>query len=187
MINLNLWKSSDQKDPKMSGFTRLQEDPLEVDASAAREYGSTGNSIDRTHDGDTDHSGDEDFSANVAPRKGNMFVIILAILSGIGGFLFGYDTGVVSGALLLLGEDFSLTTFQKELFVSITIGFAAIFALISGLLNDKFGRKIIICVASITFAIGAIVLGASMDFSILLIGRAVVGIGIGRPNCQYLW
>ena len=52
------------------------------------------------------------------------FVIVLTIFAVIGGFLFGYDTGVVSGAVILLKNEFHLTNFLVELFVSVTLGLA---------------------------------------------------------------
>ena len=108
------------------------------------------------------------------------FVYILTIFSGIGGFLFGYDTGVISGAMILLREDFVLNSVWQELIVSMTIGAAAIFAIVGGFLNDRLGRKPVIIVASLIFTAGAICLALAVDRNILLVGRIVVGAGIGK-------
>ena len=59
-----------------------------------------------------------------------MFVYILTFFSAIGGFLFGYDTGVISGAMILLRDEFVLNSVWQEMVVSVTIGAAALFALI---------------------------------------------------------
>lgn len=108
------------------------------------------------------------------------YVVFLTCFATIGGFLFGYDTGIVSGALLLIGDVFSLTTVWKEAIVSATIGAAAFFALMAGVLTDVFGRKVVIMLASFVFTIGAIVMAVSNDKIVLLVGRLIVGMGIGK-------
>ena len=110
------------------------------------------------------------------------FVYLLSLLSAIGGFLFGYDTGVVSGAMIFLREEFHLNSLWQELVVSITIGTAAIFAFLGGFMNDWLGRKPVILVASFVFTVGAVVLGLAYNRVMLLAGRAIVGIGIGNTH-----
>ena len=70
-------------------------------------------------------------------------IYALTFLSALGGFLFGYDTGVVSGAMLLIEDDPSINTNTEwtELIVSATVGAAWLFALIGGPCNEYFGRK----------------------------------------------
>lgn len=58
------------------------------------------------------------------------FVYVLTFFSALGGFLFGYDTGVISGAILLLREQFDLNSVWQEMVVSLTIGAAAVFTLV---------------------------------------------------------
>ena len=58
------------------------------------------------------------------------FVYLLTFFSAIGGFLFGYDTGVISGAMILLRDQFRLNSVWQEMVVSVTIGAAAVFALV---------------------------------------------------------
>ncbi|XP_050412527.1 proton myo-inositol cotransporter [Patella vulgata] len=116
------------------------------------------------------------------PKKGHpVFVYVLACFATTGGLLFGYDTGIVSGSMLLIEtkENFDLSTVWKEAIVSATIGAAALSALIAGFLTDFLGRKKTIMIASVVFVIGAIVMGAAPDKYVLLVGRIVVGIGIG--------
>ena len=89
---------------------------------------------------------------------------------------------MVSGAILMITEDDlfkDLTTFQIELVVSITVGVAFIFALFGGWMNRTFGRRIAIIVSSFFFGLGAIMLAVAHTFIELLIGRAVLGIGLG--------
>ena len=115
-------------------------------------------------------------------------VYLLAGLAALGGFLFGYDTGVVSGAMaVILEEEDGLLSdlqgvqrdFWHQLIVAITIGAAAVFALLSGFPNQLLGRKITILTASLIFVAGSVVMGVASSKEILLVGRLVVGAAIG--------
>lgn len=108
------------------------------------------------------------------------FVYTLSFFAAIGGFLFGYDTGVVSGAMLLLQPEFELDSVWEEMVVSATILFAAIFALVGGPLNDKIGRKAVTVLASLVFTGGAVLLGVAQNKVMLLAGRSILGVGIGK-------
>ncbi|XP_059843530.1 proton myo-inositol cotransporter-like isoform X5 [Hypanus sabinus] len=110
------------------------------------------------------------------------FVYILSAFAALGGFLFGYDTGVVSGALLLLKKEFALNELWQELVVSATVGAAAISALSGGFFNDRFGRKPCILFSSFLFMVGAVVMTVANDRYTLLAGRVVVGLGIGLAS-----
>nr|CAB3266207.1 proton myo-inositol cotransporter-like [Phallusia mammillata] len=114
--------------------------------------------------------------------KTKKFVYVLTTFSAIGGFLFGYDTGVVSGAMILLKSHFALNSLWQELIVSVTVGFAAIFAFIGGPLNNAIGRRGVIITASIVFIAGSVLLAVSTSKEMLLGGRAVVGMGIGLAS-----
>ncbi|OPJ77740.1 hypothetical protein AV530_000051 [Patagioenas fasciata monilis] len=107
------------------------------------------------------------------------FVYVVSVFSALGGFLFGYDTGVVSGALLLLKRELNLDALWQELLVSSTVGAAALSALAGGVLNGLCGRRPCILLASGLFTAGAGVLAAARDKETLLGGRVVVGLGIG--------
>uniref|UniRef100_A0A671SCJ7 Proton myo-inositol cotransporter n=1 Tax=Sinocyclocheilus anshuiensis TaxID=1608454 RepID=A0A671SCJ7_9TELE len=124
---------------------------------------------------DLERAARKQFQQDVTPG----FVYVLAVFSAIGGFLFGYDTGVVSGAMLLLKRDMNVTALWQELLVSGTVAAAAVSALLGAYLNGLFGRRVCILTASFTFAIGAIVLGSAPNKEALLVGRLIVGLGLG--------
>ncbi|CAM2098544.1 proton myo-inositol cotransporter [Caretta caretta] len=107
------------------------------------------------------------------------FVYVVSVFSALGGFLFGYDTGVVSGALLLLKRELNLGALWQELLVSSTVGAAALSALAGGVLNGLWGRRPCILLSSCCFIAGAALLAAAQDKETLLGGRIVVGLGIG--------
>ncbi|KAF7256018.1 hypothetical protein EG68_07484 [Paragonimus skrjabini miyazakii] len=116
-------------------------------------------------------------------RKVHWALLIGAvILSTMGGLLFGYDTGVVSGAMIQLRQQFALSYLYQELIVSVTLGTAAIAALGSAYLTDKAGRKPVIIIASFIFSLGAIILGVANSKEILLVGRLIVGFAIGMAS-----
>ena len=114
----------------------------------------------------------------------------VTIFSIVGGFLMGYITSVISGALLILDKDYdyTLTSLQKELVVSVTIGAAALGAVLGGPSNEILGRRPTIMIASVIFTIGAILMAAApisaWGWIIILIGRFIVGIGIGELEWQ---
>ena len=117
----------------------------------------------------------------VEARKGSsLYVYYLTCITTLGGFMIGYDIGVVSGSMLLIGDNWKLSNLWKEGIVSATIGAAAIFSLIAGFLTDLIGRKKVVMIASVIFTIGAGVMGAAPDKEVLLIGRLIVGAAIGR-------
>ena len=79
------------------------------------------------------------------------FVYVLAAFSAIGGFLFGYDTGVVSGAMIKVRVKFHLDSTMQEAIVSATIGAAALAAAAAGPLTDAIGRKPTLIISSGTY------------------------------------
>ncbi len=110
------------------------------------------------------------------------FVYIAAAFAALGGLLFGYDTGVISGAELFFKNDFTLSTFALEVIVSGVLAGAAAGALAGGRLSDLFGRRRLLIATAIIFAAGALVCAFAVTAGMLILGRIIVGIGIGLSS-----
>ena len=113
---------------------------------------------------------------------GSKFVYIAAAFAALGGLLFGYDTGVISGAELFFKKDFTLTTFALEVIVSGVLAGAAVGALAGGRLADLFGRRKLLIVTAVIFAAGALLCAFAMSAVTLIVGRIIVGLGIGLSS-----
>ncbi|KAL5054930.1 hypothetical protein RYX36_035612 [Vicia faba] len=115
----------------------------------------------------------------------NPYVLRLAFSAGIGGLLFGYDTGVISGALLYIRDDFKdvdRKTWLQEAIVSTALAGAIIGAAVGGWINDRFGRKKAILIADTLFFIGSAIMASAMNPSLLIVGRVFVGLGVGMAS-----
>ncbi|PUZ47773.1 hypothetical protein GQ55_7G193000 [Panicum hallii var. hallii] len=112
----------------------------------------------------------------------NHYVLALTGAAGIGGFLFGYDTGVISGALLYIRDEFPAIRdnyFLQETIVSMALVGAMLGAAGGGWINDAYGRKKSTLLADLMFALGSIVMCAAGGPYILILGRLLVGLGVG--------
>lgn len=120
------------------------------------------------------------------PRKPSRYnpalVYFATAVTAIGGLLFGYDTGVISGAELYLKQDFHLGPSTEELAVSAVLIGAIIGAACGGWLADRFGRKIIIIIVAAVFAVGAIVTAFSPTITFFIGVRIIVGLALGTDS-----
>jgi sugar porter (SP) family MFS transporter len=108
-----------------------------------------------------------------------MSVYFVAVVAAIGGLLFGYDTGVISGALLFLKGSFALSDTTQEIAVSVVLAGAIIGALGAGRVNDVLGRKITLLLLAVIFTVGAILTAIAPDLLFFIVCRILVGVGIG--------
>ncbi len=116
----------------------------------------------------------------MAERKYNKnLVVVIVAIASTGGLLFGFDTGVISGALPFLERSWDLSTQQQEWIVTALLIGAVAGAMSSGRLTDIFGRKKIIIITSIIFAVGSLLAGASPTMGYLAASRVILGIAIG--------
>jgi SP family sugar:H+ symporter-like MFS transporter len=97
----------------------------------------------------------------------------------LGGLLFGYDTGVISGAILFIKTDFALSAFLQGAVVAVLLLGAMVGAVLAGPLSEPFGRKKMIVAAGVTFTVGAILAAAAPNVGVLLAARFVIGLAVG--------
>jgi major inositol transporter-like SP family MFS transporter len=111
--------------------------------------------------------------STTSSKSHNKFLIKLTVISTLGGLLFGYDTGVISGALLYMKTDLQLTSFTEALVVSSLLFPGAAFgALLGGRLSDKLGRKGSLLVCAGLFLVGAIICAVAPGVAIMTTGWA---------------
>ena len=97
----------------------------------------------------------------------------------LGGLLFGYDTGVISGAILFITEDFGLSPFMQGAVVASLLLGAMVGAALAGPLSDRLGRRRLIMIAAVTFTVGAIAAAAAPSAWALVAARFVIGLAVG--------
>lgn len=117
------------------------------------------------------------FNQNVSP-----FIVILTLVASLSGFLFGYDTGYISSALISIGQDLDgkeLTYGQREIVTAATSLGALIFSFVAGISADIVGRKPTIMFSNIMFMVGAILQVSAHKFWQMAAGRLIMGFGVG--------
>ncbi len=107
------------------------------------------------------------------------FVYVVALVGALGGILFGFDTGAISGAILYLKQDFSLTSTLQELVTSVALAGAALGAIIGGPLADRYGRRLLIMTTAAVFILGSFAAATAESVSWLIASRIFIGIAIG--------
>ena len=113
-------------------------------------------------------------------KKGSKSVIYMtAGIAALAGLLFGYDTGVISGAILFIKDQFKLVSSAVEVVVSAVLLGAVIGAAFSGAITDRFGRKKVLIVTALLFAIGAIGASLAASVGVIVFFRLIIGIAIG--------
>lgn len=108
-----------------------------------------------------------------------LYTLYIMLFAGIGGMLYGYDIGVISGALPFMQQEIALSTAQLSMIVAAVLGGGSIATLVSGGLADVFGRKKMIVTAACIFILGVVLLISANTFVGVLLGRIIQGIGVG--------
>ncbi|MBE9009936.1 sugar porter family MFS transporter [Pseudanabaenaceae cyanobacterium LEGE 13415] len=118
----------------------------------------------------------------VSHQKTSGFIYIVTTIAALGGLLFGYDTGVISGAILYIKQQFSLSSAGQEVVVSAVLVGAILGAAAGGLLSDRIGRRSSIILAAILFTIGGLGSAWASDSTWLIASRVIVGLGVGLAS-----
>ena len=109
----------------------------------------------------------------------NTIIYVIAVIAATGGLLFGFDTGVISGAIPFFQKDFGLDNSMVELVTSAGLVGAILGALFCGKITDILGRKVVILASAVIFTIGALWSGFAPSIEQLIIARLFLGIAIG--------
>ena len=116
------------------------------------------------------HKGDAD---------GKRFVYLATAISALGGLLFGYDVGVISGAILFIKKAFSLSPGMEEIVVSSVLLGSLVGAVVGGILADRLGRRRLLMITALVFGLGAIGAALSPGMAWLIAARITAGAAIG--------
>ncbi|XP_061865094.1 solute carrier family 2, facilitated glucose transporter member 10 isoform X2 [Colius striatus] len=118
-----------------------------------------------------------------------LVLLLSATVSLLGGLIFGYELGIISGALLQLQIDFHLSCFKQEVLVSALLIGALLASLVGGILIDRHGRRRAILVSNVVLLVGSLLLTLTRSFIGLVIGRMTVGFAISVSSmacCIYV-
>ncbi|MEM8900624.1 MAG: sugar porter family MFS transporter [Bacteroidota bacterium] len=107
------------------------------------------------------------------------YTVQVALIVALGGFLMGFDASVISGVVKFIESDFNLTKIQVGWAVSSLSWVAALAMLVSGPLSNKFGRKLMLQIAAVLYAISAICSAIAPSYITLVIARMIGGVGVG--------
>ena len=111
--------------------------------------------------------------------RGRALLYLTVGIAALGGLLFGYDTGVISGALLYLDGSFHLTSLSQEIAVSSVLVGAILGTIVASWLSNAAGRRLTLLITAIIFTVGALLTAFSPNLPIFILWRVVVGISIG--------
>jgi sugar porter (SP) family MFS transporter len=112
----------------------------------------------------------------------NKFLMRIAIIAAIGGFLFGYDTGVISGALLFIKKDLHASQFEQQWIVGSLLLGAVVGAVISGYLAGKIGRRKTKILSGSVYVVGAVLSALAFSTWFLIGVRFITGLAVGTAS-----
>ena len=116
----------------------------------------------------------------VSEQRANWtYVGMVSFVAAIGGLLFGFDTGVISGTIGGITGDFNLNAWQEGFAVSNLIIACIIGSVLTGPLTDRFGRKRMLLLAGLLFTLSAVLSGLARHYWQLIVARFIGGLGVG--------
>ncbi len=120
-----------------------------------------------------------DASSAAKPRVDHGFLARISFIAALGGVLYGYDMGIIAAAVIFVRHTFALSTVMEELVVSIVLVGAMAGAMVGGAVADRIGRRATLVWAGVIFIVGSVLAPLSPNVIVLIIARAIIGIGIG--------
>lgn len=119
-------------------------------------------------------------TGTIQAEKGNLaYTVTVSFVAAVGGLLFGFDTGVISGAISFVSDHFQLNALQTGFAVSNLMIACTIGACFAGTLTDRFGRKKILILAAFFYAVSALMSAVPQTFAQLVIARIIGGLAVG--------
>jgi len=115
------------------------------------------------------------------------YLIFLSVVAALGGFLFGYDTAVISGTIAQVTQLFQLDALQQGWYVGCALVGSIVGVLFAGILSDKLGRKLTMVISAVLFSTSALGCALSADFAQLVVYRIIGGVGIGVVSIVSLY
>lgn len=107
------------------------------------------------------------------------YLLFLSFVAALGGFLFGYDTAVISGTIAMVTQLFHLDVVQQGWYVGCALIGSIVGVAFAGILGDRYGRKKTMLLSAVLFSVSAIGCAISVNFNQLVVYRIIGGIGIG--------
>jgi sugar porter (SP) family MFS transporter len=120
-----------------------------------------------------------DSGLSAPPRVNRGFILRISSIAGLGGVLYGYDMGIIAAAAIFVKRTWALSTLMEELVVSIVLIGAMIGAIVGGAIADRIGRRATLVWAGGIFIAGSVLAPLSGNVFVLIMARAIIGIGIG--------
>ncbi len=112
----------------------------------------------------------------------NFYFHVSVLIASLGGFLFGYDTAVISGAILFIKKQFIVSSFMEGVIISSLFLSAMIGAPLGGTLADKIGRRKVLLIAGVLFLVGSLSMALAPSIPILILGRVITGLSLGTVS-----
>lgn len=120
-----------------------------------------------------------DLRAPALPHVNRRFILRISSIAALGGVLYGYDMGIIAAASIFVKRSFALSTIAEELVVSIVLIGAMTGAIVGGAVADRIGRRITLVWAAGIFIVGSLLAPLASNVTVLIIARAIIGLGIG--------
>ncbi|KAI5968881.1 ITR1 [Candida margitis] len=163
------------------GITRVVSSELDSSHTSVISTNSSKDLLPTTIGTSSEYEG-QSVQVSESEARPSKIVIILTLASSISGFMFGYDTGYISSALVQIGTDLSnkiLTSGEKEFITSATSLGALLGAIVGGILANLIGRKRVLLGSNAIFVVGTIIQLAAKTVWTMIVGRFVLGWGVG--------
>src|ERR1700733_52257 len=137
----------------------------------------------KTRGGNMQSGSDDSTPAYAGTAAGHaLFVFAIVAAAPIGGFMFGYDSGVLNGTQDGLQQAFSLTRFETGFNVAAILIGCAVGAFIAGRLADLIGRRTVMIIAAILFVVSALAAGDAPSSIVFILARFIGGLGVGAAS-----